>query len=93
MASQVETEIDDKIDCPPCLLGVILGTGQNLCKMTQDADGVNQCNELYDKAVMGNIKVNDFVRGVTDIVKNDPDASFTMIELQRLLRERGLDNI
>ena len=73
--------------CEVCKVGVILGITKHVCEQ-QGKEHEPVCNELYTKAVMGEIKISEFIDKVKEIAK-DPLDQKTLKSLEEVLTEYG----
>jgi len=74
-------------DCEACKVGVVLGITKHVCNQ-QGKEHESACEELYQKTVMGEIKVAEFIKKVRDITK-DPLDHKTLDSLEKVLSEYG----
>ena len=84
-----ETQEQDEEDCEPCKLGAILGITKYVCEQ-QGKEKEKTCEELYNKAVMGEIKLKDFVVEVKKLVTDPLDVK-TLDSVQEVLKDFGYE--
>jgi len=74
-------------ECDACKVGVILGVTKQVC-LQQGKDHEKNCEELYQKTVLGEIKIGEFVQKVKEIAK-DPLDQRTLKSLEEVMAEYG----
>ena len=74
-------------ECEPCKQGVILGAARQICKLAEKNTGNAICDTLYDKAVIGEINTEDFLKKTRGVVAKDREARDTLNELLNYHRE------
>ena len=74
-------------ECEPCLLGVSIEVARHLCKITNSAGGAGKCEELYNKVVLGEMSINDYIDEIDKMV-TDEDGKKTINEVRNILKEK-----
>lgn len=84
-----EKKEDDEEDCEACNVGVILGITKYVCD-DQGPENKKSCDELYEKVVMGELKVSEFVAEVKKKVKDPMDLK-TLTSVEEVLKDYGFE--
>jgi hypothetical protein len=84
-----EEEKDEEEECEPCKLGAVLGITRFVCDQ-QGKEKASKCEELYQKAVMGEIKLKEFVGEVKKLV-SDPLDIKTLNSVEEVLKDFGYE--
>lgn len=80
---------ENEEDCDACKLGAILGITKYVCEQ-QGKEKVLKCEELYQKVVLGDIKIKEFISEVKKL-SPDPMDQETLNSVESVLKEYGLD--
>lgn len=60
-------------ECEPCKVGVLLGIGKYVCEQNLSGDDKKECDDLYEKCVVGEISVKDFIEAIKTKVTDPQD--------------------
>ena len=74
-------------ECEVCKVGVLLGITKYVCEQ-QGQENQKTCSVLYDKTVMGEMKISDFVKKVKEITKDPLDLK-TLSGVEEVLGDYG----
>ena len=81
--------MEEEKPCLPCTYDVTLGASKKVCELAvNDPEKRKQCQELQEKAILGETTVVEYLDKIADLVKEDEEASHTIAELKKFFIER-----